>query len=80
MKTRRSPRNQMMLWKALGGPAPALKPRADSLELVEQAEKRLNDYQCSPFANPRTLNQLRADVNRAKVQAAKQRALEGKYK
>lgn len=91
MRTRRSWRNQERLWQELGrdhgveGPtvqrgtpgfaaALACAPVV-SLDPLQRAEHALQCYTSQPFANPRTVNQLRADVNRARIKQARRIAL-----
>lgn len=64
MRTRRSPRNQEILWRALGGPqAPKPVPTVAPRLTVEEIEAKL-----SGFLKPRD----RGEMNRALV-VAKQR-------
>lgn len=68
MRTRRSPRNQMKLWRALGGPpAPRLAPR----DPVAVAEKLLAAALADPFTSERTRRQLERDIRAAKIRAAR---------
>ena len=67
MRTRRSPRNQERLWRALGGP-PAPKP-APAEDPVEVLRARL----ALSFLSPRTRRMLERDLER-EIQKAKVRA------
>lgn len=72
MRTRRSWRNQDKLWAELGGAQPPPVVRRSELEL---AQALLARYEAQPIRNERTLNQLRADVTRARIKEAKRKAL-----
>lgn len=61
MRTRTSPRNQEILWRALGGPAP-VKHDATSVESIER--------QISACTNARTRRQLERDLQSAKIRRA----------
>lgn len=67
MRTRRSPRNQEILWRSLGElPAAAIK-----VDPVAAAERALQQ----PFLSPRTRRMLERDLIHAKQRAAVARAL-----
>ena len=61
MRTRRSPRNQEILWRALGGP----KPAPVVVDEVAAAERAL----AQPFLSPRTRRMIERDLIRAKQRA-----------
>lgn len=67
MRTRRSPRNQEILWKALGGP----KTEPVKVDPIAAAERALAD----PFLSPRTRRMFERDILRAKQRAAVTAAL-----
>ncbi len=67
MRTRTSPRNQEILWKALGDPRPV----AVKVDPIAAAERALQQ----PFLSPRTRRMLERDLIRAKQRAAVTRAL-----
>ncbi len=62
MHTRRSPRNQAILWKALGG-TPKVAAKVDTIAAAERALTQ-------PFLNKRTRAMLERDLIRAKHRAA----------
>lgn len=69
MRTRRSPRNQELLWKYLGAP----KQAPIKIDRVAAAERAL----ALPFINKRTRRMFERDLARAKQKAAVTRALAG---
>ena len=70
MRTRRSPRNQEILWRALSGEQSAESARSDTVESIER--------QLAACTNARTRRQLERDLARAKQRAAVRRALDRK--
>lgn len=67
MKTRRSPRNQEILWRELGGKQPKV-PKIDPIVAIEHALTQ-------PFLSPRTRRMLERDLARAKQRAAIAKAI-----
>ena len=67
MRTRTSPRNQEILWRALGGPT----AQPVKVDPVAAAERAL----AQPFLSPRTRRMFERDLVRAKHKAAVARAL-----
>lgn len=62
MRTRRSPRNQERLWKALGGPAP-IKHDSSSIESLER--------QLANCIGARTRRMIERELQRARMIRAK---------
>jgi len=67
MKTRRSPRNQEILWRALGGQ----RPTAQEIDPIASIERSMSQ----PFLSPKTRRMLERDLASAKHRAAIDRAL-----
>jgi hypothetical protein len=65
MRTRRSPRNQDILWRALGDPAPT---KGDSTS-VESLESQLAMAKAN-FLGQRTYRQIEREIARAKMRKA----------
>ena len=62
MRTRRSPRNQEILWRALGGEAP--KPvKVDEVAMLTR-------FLADPFISPRARRKAERDIDVAKKRAA----------
>ena len=66
MRTRRSPKNQMALWRALGGAGTKPAP----VDAVAAAERAM----ALPLLSPRTRRMLERDLARARHRAAVERA------
>jgi hypothetical protein len=58
MRTRRSPRNQEILWRALSGEPPPQPQRSDTVEAIRR-------MLATPILNRRTRGQLERDLVRA---------------
>lgn len=69
MRTRRSPRNQELLWKYLGSP----KPAPVKIDRIAADERALS----LPFINKRTRRMFERDLAAAKQKAAVTAALAG---
>lgn len=73
MRTRRSPRNQERLWRALGGEAPATTPAQATAGPVETATRILDRARSDPFTSQRTLRMLERDLAAARRREALER-------
>lgn len=64
MRTRRSPRNQERLWRALGGEAPAKPAARDRVAVVEEMLLRED-------LGPKLRRQLERELQREKIKRAR---------